>query len=91
MDLGQAEIFLQNHNITHHDLNALLEDSEGVKKLVRKVDWLLMPLLCGTFLLQYIDKQSISYAAVFDLFETTSTYQAEDSWLISLLLWLFGC
>ena len=84
VDLDQAEIFLQKHNITHHDLNALLEDKEGMKKLVRKVDWLLMPLLCGTFLLQYIDKQSISYAAVFDLFETTNTNQAQYSWLISL-------
>lgn len=84
VDLDQAEIFLQTHHITHHDLNALLEDKEGMKKLVRKVDWLLMPLLCGTFLLQYIDKQSISYAAVFDLFPTTGTNQAEYSWLISL-------
>lgn len=82
--LDQAEIFLQKHNITHQDLNALLEDSQGMKKLVRKVDWLLMPLLCGTFLLQYIDKQSLSYAAVFDLFETTHTTQAEYSWLVSL-------
>ncbi|KAI5363056.1 Putative major facilitator superfamily, MFS transporter superfamily [Septoria linicola] len=84
VDLDQAEIFLQKHNITHHDLNALLEDSEGMKRLVKRVDWMLMPLLCGTFLLQYIDKQSLSYAAVFDLFPTTHTTQDQYSWLISL-------
>lgn len=56
-DLDQAEIFLRQHNITHDDLQAMLADTEGSKKLVRRVDFLLMPLLCGTYLLQYIDKQ----------------------------------
>lgn len=46
--LDQAEIFLRDNNITHEDLTALLEDEEGIKKLVRRVDWTLMPLLCGT-------------------------------------------
>jgi hypothetical protein len=46
--LDQAEIFLRDNDITHDDLTALLEDEEGVKQLVRRVDWTLMPLLCGT-------------------------------------------
>lgn len=83
-ELDQAEIFLKNNNISHDDLNAMLSDSEGVKKLVRKVDFMLMPLLCGTYLLQYIDKQSLSYAAVFDLFESTNTDSNQYSWLVSL-------
>ncbi|PPJ56603.1 hypothetical protein CBER1_01779 [Cercospora berteroae] len=84
IDLDQAEVFLREHNISHHDLNALLQDSAGMKKLVKRVDWMLMPLLCGTYLLQYIDKQSLSYAAVFDLFPTTGTSQNQYSWLVSL-------
>lgn len=56
-DLDQAEIFLRANNITHNDLNAMLEDTAGIKRLVKRVDWLLMPLLCGTYLLQYVDKQ----------------------------------
>lgn len=47
-ELDQAEIFLRENNITHKDLTALLEDEEALKKLVRRVDWTLMPLLCGT-------------------------------------------
>lgn len=82
--LDEAEIFLRKHNINADDLNAMLEDEASAKRLVRKVDWLLMPLLCGTFLLQYIDKQSLSYAAVFDLFESTDTNQNQYSWLVSL-------
>lgn len=83
-NLDQAEIFLQSNNITHDDLQTLLADTENIKRLVRKVDWELMPLLCGTYLLQYIDKQSLSYAAVFDLFKSTHTDSNQYSWLVSL-------
>ncbi|KXS99731.1 hypothetical protein AC578_10397 [Pseudocercospora eumusae] len=83
-DLDQAEIFLRTNDITHNDLNAMLADTAAIKKLVKKVDWMLMPLLCGTYLLQYIDKQSLSYAAVFDLFESTNTNQNQYSWLVSI-------
>ncbi|CAK3925552.1 related to allantoate permease [Lecanosticta acicola] len=83
-ELDQAEIFLRTHNISHDDLDVLLADSEGMRKLVRKVDFMLMPLLCGTYLLQYIDKQSLTYAAVFDLFASTGTDSKQYSWLVSL-------
>jgi hypothetical protein len=83
-DLDQAEIFLRANNITNDDLSALLSDEKGVKKLVRRVDWILMPLLCGTYLLQFIDKQSLSYAAVFDLFESTNINSSQYSWLVSI-------
>ena len=43
-----------------------------------------MPLLCGTYLLQYIDKQALSYSAVFDLFTSTGTTSNEYSWLTSI-------
>ncbi|KAF2162599.1 hypothetical protein M409DRAFT_68918 [Zasmidium cellare ATCC 36951] len=83
-ELDQAEIFLRQHNITHDDMQAMLADTESMKKLVRRVDLLLMPLLCGTYMLQYLDKQSLSYAAVFDLFPSTGTNSNEYSWLVSL-------
>lgn len=33
-------------------------------------------------LLQYIDKQSLSYAAVFDLFDSTNIDSDQYSWLV---------
>ncbi|SMR61462.1 unnamed protein product [Zymoseptoria tritici ST99CH_3D1] len=83
-DLDQAEIFLRDNNISDDDLSALLADEAGVKKLVKRVDWSLMPLLCITYLLQYIDKQSLSYAAVFDLFESTNINSGQYGWLVSI-------
>ena len=83
-DLDAAEVFLRNHNFSHAYLHELLQDEVACKKLVRKINWTLMPLLCGTYLLQYIDKQALSYAAVFDLFTSTKTTSEEYSWLTSI-------
>ncbi|KAF4462103.1 Cutinase transcription factor 1 beta [Fusarium albosuccineum] len=37
------------------------------KKLRRKIDWRLMPVLCATYGLQYYDKAMLGQAAIFDL------------------------
>lgn len=83
-ELDQAEVFLRENNFTHAYLHEILQDEAANKKLLRRVDLTLMPLLCGTYLLQYIDKQAISYAAVFDLFESTGTTSSQYSWLASI-------
>lgn len=83
-ELDEAEVFLRENNFSHAYLRELLDDKAANKKLLRRVDWILMPLLCGTYLLQYIDKQAISYAAVFDLFSSTNTTSNEYSWLASI-------
>jgi sugar phosphate permease len=83
-DLDAAEVFLRQHNFSHAYLHELLQNAPASKNLVRKVNWVLMPLLCGTYLLQYIDKQAMSYAAVFDLFTSTGITSAEYGWLTSI-------
>ncbi|KAI6831534.1 MFS general substrate transporter [Hortaea werneckii] len=83
-DLDQAEVFLHEHGFSHTYLHSLLQDEQAQKKICRRVDWILMPLLCGTYMLQYIDKQTLSYSAVFDLFESTGTTSNQYSWLASI-------
>ncbi|KAE8420570.1 major facilitator superfamily domain-containing protein [Aspergillus pseudocaelatus] len=39
------------------------------RKLVRKIDWKLMPVMCFTYALQYYDKAILSQAAIFGLRE----------------------
>lgn len=80
-DLDEAEIFLQTHGIPHSRLEELMSDESALKKLRRKVDWSLMPLLCGTYLLQYVDKQALGYSAVFDLFTSTGMTSDQYSWM----------
>ena len=83
-DLDEAEIFLRDNNFSHEYLQDLLSDEREVKKLVRRIDMRLLPLLAGTYILQYIDKQALGYAAVFDLFTDTGISQSQYSWFPSM-------
>ncbi|KAJ4226413.1 hypothetical protein NW759_005000 [Fusarium solani] len=49
------------------ELEPVTLDSETNKRIVRKIDWKLMPILCITYALQYYDKAVISQAAIFGL------------------------
>ncbi|VUC28703.1 unnamed protein product [Clonostachys rosea] len=88
-ELDQTEIFLRENGVTHSKIQELSQDESRVKALVRRVDLVLLPLLCITFILQFIDKQVLSYGAVFDLFTDTNITSEEYSWLGSLFYFGF--
>ncbi|KAL2104499.1 hypothetical protein VUR80DRAFT_284 [Thermomyces stellatus] len=82
--LDEGELFLRANNISDAGLQSLLLDAAHVKRLVRKIDARVLPLLAGTYVLQYIDKQALGYAAVFDLFSDTGISQTQYSWFASI-------
>lgn len=88
-DLDEGSQFLRQHNYTPEYLSELLQDEALNKRLIRKVDLLLLPLLCGTYFLQFIDKQAMSYSAVFDLFDTTGITGDQYSWLGSIFYFAY--
>ncbi|KAG7420581.1 putative transporter [Fusarium oxysporum f. sp. raphani] len=88
-NLDEAQLFLHEHSIPNTSLEALMSDEAALKRLRRKIDWQLMPLLCGTYLLQYIDKQALSYSAVFDLFTSTGMTSDEYSWMASIFYFAY--
>jgi hypothetical protein len=47
-------------------------DSLEARRVLRKIDLHILPLLMGTYMLQYLDKSSINFAAVFGLEEGTN-------------------
>ena len=51
------------------------------KKLVRKIDWMVIPFICITYLVTYIDKATIGYAAVFGLSDDLGLTGNQFSWL----------
>lgn len=69
--LDRAEEFLRDNDISHEKVHELVKDTAANKELIRKVDCIMLPLLMGTYVLQYIDKQALAYAAVFDLLTNT--------------------
>jgi hypothetical protein len=49
-EVDEALHFLKNQ----HDVGTLTPEDE--RKLVRKIDWMIMPLMWGCYCLQYLDK-----------------------------------
>ncbi|KAF4455576.1 hypothetical protein F53441_2100 [Fusarium austroafricanum] len=77
-----------------HDADAIETSPEQDKALRWKLDLRLMPLLCFTYALQSIDKNTISYAAVFGLREDLGLKGNEFSWTgaifyLGYLIWEF--
>jgi hypothetical protein len=49
-------------------------DPETNKRLLRKIDLHILPLICTIYFLQYIDKTAISYASVTGLRESANLH-----------------
>ncbi|KAE8412950.1 major facilitator superfamily domain-containing protein [Aspergillus pseudocaelatus] len=58
--------------------------AEEEKAVVRKIDMIILPFLCFVFFLQYLDKQSLSYAGVFGLMEDLNLTSSQYSWCSSI-------
>ncbi|GAT31020.1 MFS allantoate transporter [Aspergillus luchuensis] len=52
-----------------------------LRRVIRKVDWMVIPFICITYLITYIDKAMMGYAAVFGLKEDLHLKGTEYSWL----------
>jgi hypothetical protein len=59
-------------------------DPHAERRLVRKIDWMINPFICVTYLVTYIDKATLGYAAVFNLQTDLHLHGTEYSWLGSL-------
>ncbi|KAI1080453.1 major facilitator superfamily transporter [Whalleya microplaca] len=61
------------------ELNANYTPEEE-KRVLRKIDCTILPMMCLVFFLQYLDKQSLSYAAVFGVIDDLDMTSTEYSW-----------
>ncbi|KAJ4295563.1 Allantoate permease [Kalmusia sp. IMI 367209] len=59
-------------------------DVETNKRLLRKIDLHIMPLICIVYFLQYIDKTAISYASVTGILESTRLHGNQFNWVASI-------
>ncbi|KAK7901053.1 hypothetical protein LTR67_003339 [Exophiala xenobiotica] len=69
-------------------------DPEEEKKLIRKVDLVILPLIAVNYAFFYIDKTTLSYAAIFGIKDDLNLHGTQYSWLSSLfyfgfLIWAF--
>lgn len=59
-------------------------DPAAERRVVRKIDMMVMPFICITYLLTYLDKATLGYAAVFDLQKDLGLHGTQYSWLGSI-------
>ncbi|KAI8942921.1 hypothetical protein NX059_000959 [Plenodomus lindquistii] len=69
----EALHFLKNQ----HDVGEMTADDE--RKLIRRIDWMIMPLMWGCYCLQYLDKTLVNYAAVMGLYDDANITTAQFS------------
>ena len=78
---------------TAEDMNQPI-DPEEERKLIRKVDFLILPLIAVNYAFFYIDKTTLSYSAIFGIREDLNLHGKQYSWLSALfyfgfLAWAF--
>ncbi|KAK0219377.1 major facilitator superfamily domain-containing protein [Armillaria nabsnona] len=55
------------------------------KRILRKIDWWLMPVILLVYFLQQLDKSSLSYTSVFGIVAETGLVGSQYSWLSSIV------
>ncbi|KAH0263135.1 putative MFS allantoate transporter, partial [Aureobasidium melanogenum] len=59
-------------------------DEATNKRLLRKIDWNLMPIMCIVYGLNYLDKTTLSYASVMGIKKDTHLEGLDYQWLSSM-------
>ncbi|KAF2029663.1 allantoin permease [Setomelanomma holmii] len=72
-DGDEALRFLKNQ----HEVGQMTAEDE--KRLVKKIDWMIMPLMWCCYCLQYLDKTLVNYAAVMGLYDDANITTAQFS------------
>ncbi|KAI1338369.1 major facilitator superfamily transporter [Xylariaceae sp. FL0016] len=66
------------------ELGAQHYTAEEERQLLKKIDTFVLPMMCLIFFLQYLDKQSLAYTAVFGLIDDLKMTGKEYSWCSSV-------
>ncbi|KAJ6504899.1 MFS general substrate transporter [Mycena vitilis] len=65
-------------------MNETVLDPKEVARIERKIDWLIIPALSICYMVYYVDKTTLSYAAIFNVKKDLHLGKSEYSWLSSL-------
>lgn len=75
----------EKHRDDNYELYKVARDLEAtpqeIKKVLRKIDRRVIPILFITYMLQYLDKNSINFASVYGLKQGTHLVGQDYSWL----------
>jgi ACS family allantoate permease-like MFS transporter len=90
VDADEALAFLTNHPRAADvalEGNIILDDPAQLKKLIRKIDFTIAPLLAAIYFLQFLDKTTLSYTAVMGI-RTDTHLVGQDYSDLSMLFYI---
>ena len=80
----EALALFSNVNDVHEEIDPAEE-----KKVVRKIDFMILPYLAVCYAFFYIDKTTLSYAAIFGIEDDLNLHGTQYNWLSSLFYFGF--
>jgi len=72
----------------NHDFNMVV-DPEEERRIVRKIDWIIIPMIAVNYVFFYIDKTTLSYAALYGIRDDLKLVGTQYSWLSSIFYFGF--
>src|SRR5689334_23246367 len=89
VSVSSAKILKHSHDAdialsAFADGEVLILDEETNKRLLRTIDWHLMPLMCVVYGLNYLDKTTLSYASIMGIKKDIGLVGDEYQWLGSM-------
>ncbi|KAF2251761.1 allantoin permease [Trematosphaeria pertusa] len=76
-DIG-AELYLEVQQYSREELDA------ERKIVLRKIDWVIMPMICITYTIQFLDKLSLNYASAYSLIPDLGLQGQRYSWVAAI-------
>lgn len=73
-DIGEVQDLKPDEHIIEHEVTL------AEKRLLRKIDLWLLPLLTLSYLLQFLDKQTLNFASVMGLIQDLDLHGTQYSW-----------
>ncbi|UNI25028.1 hypothetical protein JDV02_010737 [Purpureocillium takamizusanense] len=83
-DKGAARITDEAGDLAVRAIAAGEPDAAASKRVLRKIDARILPFLCVTYALQFIDKTSLAYSSVYGLIRDTNLVGQQYSWASSI-------
>ncbi|KAH9907175.1 MFS transporter [Xylariomycetidae sp. FL2044] len=81
---GSGDIALKLLEATGGADVEVLMDKQTRRRVMRKIDRLFLPIMAITEMLQFLDKSTLSYAAIFGIREDTGLVGTDYAWLSSI-------
>ncbi|KAI0485110.1 major facilitator superfamily domain-containing protein [Xylariaceae sp. FL0804] len=83
-DAAKLDIKDETGDLAARALQSGHVDEQLSRQVRQKVDWRILPFLCVTYALQFIDKTSLSYSSVYGIIEDNKLHGQQYAWASSI-------